>query len=62
MFEEQRTAKDTEVGNVGLVLETVLIWRCWIAILVNNVLGSADIDDMNCIGIGMMEGGAAKIE
>ena len=59
-FEKGRTAKDTEVGNAGLALEAVLVGCCWIAILVNNVLGRADIDDLNCIGMGMMEEGAAK--
>ncbi len=55
MFEEGRTAKDSEVCNAGLVLEAVLKGRCWISILVNNVLARADIDDVNCIGMGMMK-------
>jgi hypothetical protein len=59
-FEERETAKDTEVCNAGLALKAVLIGRCWIAILVNDVLGWADIDDVNCIGMGMMKEGAAK--
>ncbi len=28
--------------------------------MVNNVLGRADIDEVNCIGMGMMKEGAAK--
>ncbi len=59
-FEEGGTAKDSEVCNAGLALEAVLIGRCWFSILVNNILGQADIDDVNCIGIGMMKEGAAK--
>ncbi len=59
-FEEGGTAKDTEVCNAGLALEAVLIGRCWIAILVNKILGRADIDDVNCIGMGMMKESAAK--
>ena len=54
-FEEGGTVKDSEVCNPGLELEAVLIGRCWIYILVNNVLGWADIDDVNCIGMGMMK-------
>ena len=60
-FEEGGTAKDLEVCNPGLALEAVLIGRCWISILVNNVLGRADIDNVNCIGMGMMNEGAEQI-
>ncbi len=59
-FEEGGTAKDSEVCDAGLALEAVLIRHCWISILVNNVLGRADIDDVNCIGMEMMKEGAAK--
>jgi hypothetical protein len=60
MFEEGGTAKDLEVCNAGLALEAVLIGHCWISNLVNNILGRADIDDVNCIGMGMMKEGAIK--
>ena len=59
-FEEGGAAKDLEVCNVGLALEAVLIGRCRISILVSNVLGRADIDNVNCIGMGMMKECAAK--
>ncbi len=59
-FEERRAAKDTKVCNAGLALEAGLIGRCWIAILVNNVLGRADINDVDSIGMGMMKEGVAK--
>ena len=59
-FEEGGTAKDSEVCNAGFALEAVLVGCCWISIFVNNVFGWADIDDVNCIGMGMMKEGAAK--
>ena len=59
-LEDGGTAKDLEVCDAGFALDAVLIGRCWISILVNNVLGRADIDDVNCLGMGMMKEGAAK--
>ena len=59
-FEEGGTPNDLEVCDAGLALEALLIGRCWISILVNNVLGRADIDDANCIGMGITKEGAAK--
>jgi hypothetical protein len=54
-FEDNRTTKDTEVGNAGLALEAVLIGHCGIAILVHYVLGRApDINDVDSIGMGIM--------
>ncbi len=60
-FEERRTAKDLEVCNAGLALEAVLIGCCWIAILVNNALGLADINDLNSTGMCLMKESAAKL-
>ena len=59
-FEEGGAAKDSEVCNVGFALEAVLIGRCWISIMINNILGRADIDDVNCIGMGVMKECAAN--
>ncbi len=59
-FEEGGTAKDLEVCDAWFALVAVLIGRCWISILVNNILCRADIDDVNGIGMGMMKEGAAK--
>ena len=59
-FEEGGTTKDLEVCNAGLALEAVLIGHCWISILVYNILGRADVNDLNCIGMGMMKKGAVK--
>jgi hypothetical protein len=59
-FEDNRTTKDTEVGNAGLALEAVLIGCCWIAILFKTFLGRADIDDVDSMGMGMMKEYAAK--
>ncbi len=59
-FEEGGTAKDLEVCDAGFALEAVLVGRCWISIFVNNVFGRADIDNVNCIGMGMMKEDAAK--
>ena len=61
MFEEGGTAKDLEVCDAGFALEAVLVGRCWISIFVNNVFGRADIDNVNCIGMGMMNEGAEQI-
>ena len=41
-------------------MEAELIGCCWISILVNNILGWADIQDLDCIGMGMMEEGSSK--
>ena len=54
-FEECWTSEDAEVGEGRLALEAVLIGSCWVAILVNNILGWAGIEDLNSIGMGMME-------
>ncbi len=54
-FEERRAA-----GDAGLGLEAVLIEHCWIAVLVNNILGRTDINDADNIGMGMMKESAAK--
>ena len=60
-FEECRTSEDAEVGETGLALEAVLVGCGWITILVNNVLGRTDVDDVDCISMGVMEEGAAKL-
>jgi hypothetical protein len=52
-LEERKTAKDAEV-DAGLALEAVLIGHCGIAILVHYVLGRADINDVDSIGMGIM--------
>jgi hypothetical protein len=54
-FEERRAA-----GDAGLALEAVLIECCWIAILVNNILGRTDINDADSIGMCMMKEGTTK--
>ena len=59
-FEEGWTAKDAKVGEAGFSLVTVLVWCGWIAILVNDILGRADIYNVDCICMGMMEESAAK--
>ena len=59
-FEEGGTAKDSEVCDAGFALEAVLVGCCWISIFVNDIFGWADIDDVNCIGMGMMKEGATK--
>jgi hypothetical protein len=45
----------------GLALEAVMLGRCWIAILVNNILGQADINVVNSIGMGMMTESTSKL-
>ena len=58
-MEERKTAKDAEV-DAGLALEAVLIGHCGIAILVHYVLGRADINDVDSIGMGIMMKKSAK--
>ena len=59
-FEECWTSKDMEAGNAGLALEAELIEGCWVSILVRSIFGRADIEDLNCMSMCMMEEGISK--
>jgi hypothetical protein len=59
-FEVGRTAEDTVVGKTGFSLVAEFIGSDRSSIRVDNVLGGASVDNVNGVGMSMMEEGTAK--
>jgi hypothetical protein len=61
LFELDWASKYAEVGKAWFSAIAVLVGCCWVSILVNDILGWARIDNVDCISMCMMEESAAKL-
>ena len=61
MFEVDWASKYAEVSKAWFSAIAVLVGCCWVAILVSDILSWARIDNVDGLGMSMVEEGAAKL-